>query len=80
MTTLRDPINIGTISVKNRLVLPPVCIDKAVNGEVNDIIVNHYDMMTRGGNIGLVIMEHCYVLQSGKASEGQISGSRDSDI
>ena len=80
MTTLRDPINIGTISVKNRLVLPPVCIDKAVNGEVNDIIVNHYDMMTRGGNIGLVIMEHCYVLHSGKASEGQISVSRDSDI
>ena len=55
MTTLRDPINIGTISVKNRLVLPPVCIDKAVNGEVNDIIVNHYDMMTRGGNVGLVL-------------------------
>lgn len=80
MTTLRDPINIGTISVKNRLVLPPVCIDKAVNGEVNDIIVNHYDMMTRGGNVGLVIMEHCYVTQSGKASDGQISISRDSDI
>lgn len=80
MTTLRDPINIGTIAIKNRLVFPPVCIDKAVNGEVNDIIINHYDMMTRGGNIGLVITEHCYVMQSGKASEGQISISRDSDI
>lgn len=80
MTTLRDPINIGTVSVKNRLVLPPICIDKAVNGEVNDIIVNHYDMMTKGGNVGLVIMEHCYVAQSGKASDGQISVSRDSDI
>lgn len=80
MTTLRDPINIGTISVKNRLVLPPVCIDQSENGEVNETIVNHYDMMTRGGNIGLVITEHCYVMQSGKASAGQISISKDSDI
>lgn len=80
MTTLRDPIRVGNVELKNRLVLPPVCIDKAVNGEVNDVIVNHYDMMTRTGCIGLVIMEHCYVLPSGKASEGQISVSRDSDI
>ena len=80
MTTLRDPIRVGNVELKNRLVLPPVCIDKAVNGEVNDVIVNHYDMMTRTGCIGLVIMEHCYVLQNGKASEGQISVSRDSDI
>jgi len=80
MTTLKDPIRIGNLQIKNRLVMPPVCIDKAADGEVNDIILNHYDMLTRGGNIGLLIMEHCYVCQDGKASAGQISASRDSDI
>ena len=80
MTTLKDPIRVGTVGLKNRLVMPPVCIDKAVDGEVNDIIVNHYDLLTRGGNIGLLVMEHCYVSQDGKASEGQISISRDSDV
>lgn len=80
MPTLKDPIKIGTVPIANRLVMPPVCIDKAVDGEVNDIIVNHYSALTRGGYIGLLIMEHCYVSPDGKASEGQISVSRDKDI
>src|SRR3712207_6231103 len=35
---------------------------------------------SRGGHIGLIITEHAYISMDGKASENQISISRDEDI
>jgi len=72
MAGLLDPISIRHLELKNRIVLPPMATTKSRDdGAVTDSVVEHYVKMAQGG-VGLIIVEHAYVLPSGKASEKQL--------
>ena len=71
MPGLFDPIHIRGLSLKNRLVMPPMATGMATeDGEVTDRHLKHYTTRARGG-VGLIIIEHTYVAKDGKLSRGQ---------
>ena len=81
MAFLLEPLSVDSLTLKNRLVLPPIHTAKAeANGEVNQRVLDHYNEKSRGGHIGLIIVEHSYVSPEGKASKNQISVESDGMI
>lgn len=81
MGLLDKPLRIGKIWLKNRLVMPPMASGKGTEeGQVTADILSYYDGKTKGGHIGLVIVEHGYVSKEGKASANQLSYSKDEDV
>lgn len=77
---LRTPIKVGNITLKNRLVMPPMATEKSKDGIVSSALLDYYDRMTAGGYLGLVIQEHSYVSKEGQASPNQVSIASDEDI
>lgn len=80
MKYIKESIKIKNVEIRNRLVMPPMAISKANDGTVTQELIDYYDEKSKGGHIGLIIIEHCYVNKQGMASPGQLSISRDSDI
>lgn len=81
MSLLNTPIKIGHLELGNRLVMPPMATAKAdEKGQVTAQICDYYDEKSAGGYIGLIITEHSYVSQEGKAGKGQLSMAEDSDV
>jgi NADPH2 dehydrogenase len=71
MPGLFDPITIKGLTLKNRLVMPPMATGMATeDGEVTDRHIKHYTARAKGG-VGLIIIEHTYVAEDGKMSKGQ---------
>ncbi|MBO4317627.1 MAG: NADH:flavin oxidoreductase [Mailhella sp.] len=78
---LHRPLTIGTLTIVNRLILPPMATNKSKSdGTVTDELCTYYDTVSRGGHFGLIIQEHSYVSPEGKASPNQVSISCDHDI
>jgi len=74
MTHLLQPIKIGTLNLKNRLVMPPMATSKSEeNGRISQAVIDYYNEKTQGGYISLVIIEHSFISQEGKASARQLS-------
>jgi len=72
MPGLFDPIKIKGLSLKNRLVMPPMATGFATaDGGATDRHIAHYVTRARGG-VGLIIIEHTFVAKEGKASKGQL--------
>jgi len=68
---LLDPLTIGSISLRNRIVMPPMANDLATTkGEVTQALIEHY--ARRAAGVGLVIVEHSYVTREGKLSPRQL--------
>lgn len=81
MSLLNTTIRIGNMELNNRLVMPPMAISKADrDGKATENTFAYYDEKSKGGYIGLIIAEHCYISQEGKASNGQLSIADDSSI
>ncbi|MBS5956245.1 MAG: NADH:flavin oxidoreductase [Clostridiales bacterium] len=80
MNLLNKSITIKSVTISNRIVMPPMATSKAANGDVTDQLIDYYDEKSKGGYIGLIITEHHYVSKDGMASEGQVSISRDEDV
>ena len=81
MPVLLNPITLGSTTITNRLVMPPMAMRRAdADGGISDQIIAHYAEKTIGGYMGLVIVEHSYVHPLGKRSAGQISAAEDSMI
>lgn len=79
MTCLLKPLEQGKLTLKNRLVMPPMATSKCeVDGKISKDISDYYDEKSRGGYISLIIVEHSFIAQQGKASEGQMSIAEDS--
>ncbi len=71
MPGLFDPISIKGLSLKNRLVMPPMATGMATeDGGVTGRHIKHYATRAKGG-VGLIILEHTYVSEDGKAHRGQ---------
>ncbi|MDO4754580.1 MAG: NADH:flavin oxidoreductase [Bacillota bacterium] len=77
---LNEPINIGTMNLKNRLVMPPMATAKSSpEGSVSEDLLNYYREYA-SGKIGLIIVEHAFVSKRGRASDLQLSVSEDMDV
>lgn len=81
MTYLQQPLATGKMPLKNRLVMPPMATSKAEpDGRVSQALLDYYDEKSRGGAIGLVIIEHNFVSEQGRNRVGQPSAADDAMI
>lgn len=79
MAYLLKSLDQGKLTLNNRLVMPPMATSKCeVDGKISKDILDYYDEKSRGGYISLIIVEHSFITQQGKASEGQMSIAEDS--
>ncbi len=76
---LKEPLRLGRLTVSNRLVMPPMATRKSHEGAVSEDICRYYEARARGGYIGLIITEHCYIERRGRANDRQISLADDAD-
>jgi 2,4-dienoyl-CoA reductase-like NADH-dependent reductase (Old Yellow Enzyme family) len=67
MRMLFEPIEIGGIKIKNRIIMAPMCMYSAVDGVVGDFHTAHLGARAVGG-VGLIIAE-----ATGVSPEGRIS-------
>ncbi len=79
MSYLLEPLETKNLKLANRLVMPPMATEKSdEKGLVTRELVDYYDEKTKGGHLGLVIVEHSFVSPGGKASPRQLSAADDS--
>ena len=80
MDRLFSPITLENLTIKNRLVMAPMCMYAAGNaGHVTDFHVQHYATRAMGG-IGLVTVEATGVLENGKITDNCLGIYSDSHI
>ncbi|MDP2872481.1 MAG: NADH:flavin oxidoreductase [Bacillota bacterium] len=78
-TGLLTPLQVRTLRLRNRIVMPPMANNRAtLAGDVTDAIIEHYAY--RASGVGLVIVEHSYVTQAGRANPSQLGINEDSNV
>lgn len=78
MSFLTKSFDNGRIKLKNRLVMPPMATAKADHdGKVSREVLDYYHEKSKGGYISLIIIEHSYISEDGKASLNQLSVADD---
>lgn len=81
MAFLLKPLQAGSLTLVNRLVMPPMASSKAEqDGKVSRAMLDYYAEKSEGGYISLIIIEHSFIAPGGKASEKQLSVADDSTI
>jgi NADPH2 dehydrogenase len=79
LSTLLDPLKVNGLTLRNRIVLPPLQTGRATfEGAVTNRLINFY--VRRSGALGLPIVEHAYISQSGKLSQKQLGIQNDTLI
>jgi 2,4-dienoyl-CoA reductase-like NADH-dependent reductase (Old Yellow Enzyme family) len=71
MTILFSPLTIRNVTLKNRIVMSPMCQYSAADGFANDWHMVHYGTRATGG-AGLIIQEATAVLPEGRISPGDL--------
>jgi len=66
VSILFSPTQIGTLQLRNHLVMTPMHLGYSPNGEVNDKLVEFYRARARGG-VGLIIVGGCGIDRIGNA-------------
>ena len=69
MPALFEPFHLKSLTLRNRIAVPPMCQYSAVDGKVNDWHHVNYASMARGG-AGLVIVEATAVAPEGRITPG----------
>lgn len=76
MPRLFDPIRLGSLQLRNRIVMPPMATEySTAEGMVSDKLIVHY--AERAQVLGLLVVEHTYVATEGKLSQHQLGGYSD---
>jgi len=71
MPRLFDPLKVGALAFRNRIVMPPMATESSTSkGEVTNSLVKHYT--ERAEDLGLLIVEHTYVAPEGRVSPHQL--------
>lgn len=80
MPSLSDPISIDNLSLKNRIVMPPLANDfSSDGGEVTGKHLDHYRARA-SASVALIIVEHSYIVPEGKMTKKQLGIHDDSLI
>lgn len=69
MSALFSPYSLKSVTLRNRIGVPPMCQYRAEEGLVNDWHLSHYASLARGG-AGLVVVEATAVAPEGRISPG----------
>lgn len=78
---LKQTLQAGNLALKNRLVMPPMATRQPDEGGfVSQGLLDYYNEKTKDGCLSLVIIEHSFVSQAGKAHKSQLSAADDSKI
>lgn len=77
---IKETFKLKNLTLKNRLVMAPVALEKSDHGTVTPELLQYYDQRTQGGYVGLVIIEHSFVRSDGRASKHQLSVANDNDL
>ena len=81
MSYLFSPLAKGKLILKNRLVMPPMATSKSYgDGKISKELLDYYDEKSKGAYISLIIIEHSFITQQGKANHGQLSVAEDNCI
>ena len=79
MVNLLDPLKVKGLTLKNRIVMPPMNTEYATaEGGVANKLIEHYSQ--RAKDLGLQIIEHSYVSLDGKLSKRQLGAYDDSMV
>jgi 2,4-dienoyl-CoA reductase-like NADH-dependent reductase (Old Yellow Enzyme family)/thioredoxin reductase len=80
MDKLFEPIKLGTIELKNRIVMPPMGTNFSTeDGYTTKRLVDYHVERAKGG-VGLIIVEGAYVEPRGKSSVRQLAVDNDDKI
>lgn len=72
MASLFDPLTVRHCTFRNRVVMPPIAIERATaEGAVTERHLEHYAAIAADGP-GLVIVEHSYIRRDGRVSDKQL--------
>ena len=77
---INKPVTIGSLTLKNRLVMPPMQTDRSSSGRVTDDMVQYYADRAKFSGPGLIISEHCCFTEQGRADAAQLSFTDDSCV
>ncbi len=81
MAHLLKPLELDKLTLKNRLVMPPMQTEKAeADGTINHSILDYYAEKSDGGCFGLIIVEHSYIAPEGKSNKYQVSIAEDRTV
>ncbi len=75
---LNQPLPLKNLTLRNRIVMPPMATEMSVNDEPADALIDYY--RERAKATGLIIVEHEYVSIEGKASPKQLSMADGVDV
>jgi 2,4-dienoyl-CoA reductase-like NADH-dependent reductase (Old Yellow Enzyme family)/thioredoxin reductase len=80
MGKLFEPFKIGTMKLKNRIVMPPMATNFAAgDGSVTNCLKNYHVERAKGG-VSLIIVEGAYVELRGKGTVRQLAVDNDNNI
>lgn len=72
MTGLFSPLTVKNFTLRNRIVLPPMANNMSdTDGTTTEKHINHYVRRAEAG-VGMVIVEHAYIQQSGRVNKWQM--------
>ncbi len=78
MTHLLDTLQAGSLTLHNRLIMPPMATAKpSEDGGVSQAVLDYYQEKSKGGYFSLIIIEHSFVSREGKAHKNQLSVDND---
>lgn len=66
-TILFTPLTVGAMTLRNRVVVPPMCMWEAVEGVAQDFHLRHYGALAASG-VGAVTIEATGVVPEGRIS------------
>jgi NADPH2 dehydrogenase len=76
LVSLIDPLKVKGVTLKDRIVMPPMGTEYATaKGEVTEKLIEYYTR--RSPIVGLVIIEHSYIAPEGKVSPNQLGIYKD---
>ena len=80
MSLLLSPYKIANVALKNRVVMPPMCMYKAApNAQIRDFHIVHYAARAIGG-VGLIVVEATAVEARGRISDNDLGLWEDAQI
>ena len=78
MEMITKPMEWNHLTVKNRLVMPPMATAKSAGeGRVSQELCDYYKERAVHSRIGMIITEHSYISIQGKAGDNQMSMASD---
>lgn len=74
-------MKVKNLNLKNRIVLPPMATAKALDdGSMSEEILSYYDEKTKDEDLALVIVEHSFISEEGRANKKQMSVASDAMV